>query len=118
MIDKRKEPGTVHRISKCRKERACAECTVPIPVGSSYMFLNTHDERSNTWSRYVLCSGCERKRSCLLIAELACGTELSYRAGSLLAEIRDRRLEDNDFNHEYQIAWLASEAAYNEESPE
>ncbi len=91
---------------------------MPIPVGASYMFLNSVDEQTNTWSRYILCAGCERKRSCFQIAELACGTEQSYRSGGLLAEIRDRRLEDHDFNHEYQIAWLASEARSNEEAPE
>ncbi len=110
MTDKLKEPGTVHRVRKARKVQACAECLVPIPVGASYLFLNTHDDARNTWSRYILCASCERKRSCFIIAEIACGTEMRYLSGSLLQEIRERCIWDNDFNHEYQIAWLASEA--------
>lgn len=109
MTDKTREPGTVHRVKKARKEQTCAECDVPIYVGRSYMFLNSFDERSNTWKRYILCAGCERRRSCFMVAELALATEESYSAGSLITTIRERRLMDNDFNHEYQIAWQASE---------
>jgi hypothetical protein len=108
MTDKTREPGTVHRVKKSRGTWHCAECPTVLGPGASYMFLNTHDERTNTWSRYILCSECERIRSCFTVAELALDSHDSYRAGHLRQEVRERSLIDNDFHHEYQIAWLAS----------
>lgn len=107
-MDKTREPGTVHRVKKSRGSWPCAECPTVLGPGSSYMFLNTHDAKTNAWARYILCAECERIRSCFNIAELALDSQDSYRAGRLRQEVRERSLIDNDFHHEYQIALQAS----------
>ncbi len=98
--------GTVHR-QKARREHACAECPDPIQPGATYIYLNTFDR--GKWSRYVLCSKCERIRSCHRIVEVALGVELSYSAGKLREDVKEFIRFEVKYREAFKDAWAMSE---------
>lgn len=116
--DKTRKPGTVHR-AKARKQWDCAECADPIVKGQTYMYLNTFDEHSRTWSRYVLCRECERILNCHRVVEVAFNSmdefsresTIPYTAGQLRAEVKRLIKTDPAYKKEFHLAWEASEGA-------
>jgi len=102
--------GTVHR-QKARRAHACAECPEPIQPGETYIYLNTFDR--GKWSRYVLCSKCERIRMCHKITVLALDLELelSYAAGKMRDGVRAFHKSIPNYQHEFRHAWEDSEPA-------
>lgn len=85
--DKTKQPGTVHR-QRARKQHDCAECADPILKGQTYIYLNSFNEQSRQWSKYLLCQECERIFNCLRVVEIDLGEHLPYSAGTLRREAR------------------------------
>ncbi len=108
-----RRPGTVHR-QKARRAHACAECPDPILPGQSYIYLNTFDR--GKWSRYVLCQKCERIRLCHKIAEAALRVEMPYAAGKMREEVRAWHRSIRNYQHEFRLAWDASEPVQEEET--
>ncbi len=105
MTDPADRPGTVHRVQKARKAQICAECVVPIDVGQPYMYLNTFDELSRRWSRYILCRSCERWRSCHRITELSLKRELPYSSGKLREAVLSFAERIAGYKQAYRDAW-------------
>lgn len=110
MTDKTKEPGTVHR-QKARKEHYCAECPETIPKGCTYIYLNTFDEKSRRWSKYLLCAECERILNCYRIAALALDEDGAYSMGRLRADVKGLLVQGGFWKLEFNKAWKASEPA-------
>lgn len=109
MTDKTKERGTVHRCVKSKKQWDCAECADPICIGQSYMWLNSFDESRGSWSRYILCSECERFLSCHRFVEAALRVELPYTAGSLRRQSKMLfEAPHGRYRAEFRKAWAAS----------
>ncbi len=108
--DKTKQPGTVHR-AQARKQWDCAECADPILKGQSYMYLNTFDDRSRQWSRYVLCAACERILNCHRVVELAISSELPYTSGALRQEVKALIKTSGEYKREFLLAWEGSQPA-------
>lgn len=105
--DKTRAPGTVHR-QRARRQWDCAECPDPILKGQSYMFLNTFDERSRAWSRYILCEACERVLNCHRVVELALGEDFPYSAGKMRWDLKELHNASEAYREEFRKAWLAS----------
>lgn len=109
MTDKTKERGTVHRCKKSKRQWDCAECADPICIGQSYMWLNTFDEVRGSWSRYILCTECERILSCHRMVETALRIDLPYTAGQMRRETRMLfEAPHSEYGREFRKAWAAS----------
>lgn len=104
--DAQARPGTVHR-QRARREHACVECPEPITAGQTYIYLNTFDR--GKWSRYTLCLKCERIRLCHKIVEAALREEMPYAAGSMRDDVRAWHRSFRNYQHEFRLAWDASE---------
>lgn len=108
MTDKAKQRGTVHR-QKARKQHDCAECADPILKGQVYIYLNTFDERTRQWSKYLLCAECERVFNCLRVVELDIGEDLPFAAGSLRREFRKYCTQSATVKRSFQKAWAVQQ---------
>lgn len=102
--DKTRQPGTVHR-QRARKQHDCAECPDPIARGQTYIYLNTFDEQSRQWSKYLLCAECEKIFNCLRVVELDLGESLPYSAGTLRREARAYCKESTLVKKAFLKAW-------------
>lgn len=110
MADKTRQPGTVHR-QRARIQHDCAECADPITRGQTYIYLNSFDERTRQWSKYLLCSECERIFNCLRVVELDLGETLAFSAGSLRREARAYCQESQAVKAAFKRAWSVQEVA-------
>jgi hypothetical protein len=113
--DKTRQPGTVHR-QKARKQHDCDECADPILKGQSYIYLNTFDEYSRQWSKYLLCQACERIQSCHMMAMGALGVFAPYSKGQMRSFVKETFRSEPEYKKEFLLAWEASGALGEEKS--